>query len=456
MKPQAKKTAAKTATKVASKKAASFKKGDTVLFLGWDGAEPDYKEDDDRIEEGMVGKVLTVGADETEVSFEVNGNSTVVGLIDTEIRIATKAEIAAAIASEEEDEDEDEDESEEEADATYEDQSVAELRTECVARGLAKGGSHAALVARLEENDIAPEEEEEEADEEEEAVEPAKGAKGKREAKAEEKPVKEKSLGRLADEGDKKAIRELSKRADKVELDPEDSENGETWTQFERTLKAVEKEANRPALTITKSVTQEISDDGDNAIAAAKRLMETSEKTGYTLGGVLAVISRQKLYETLKVKGEFPYAGHKGFEAFCVEYLNCRYRKAQYLIGIYEAFTNAGLTEAKIGSIGWTKARELVSILNAEPESAETWLELAKTSSTEEVADAVKARLTKIGAKQHGNTKTVRSVVCRFTVHADEGKVIEEALAMAKEQADTDDDSKAFAYIVKEWMTFQS
>ena len=436
-KPATKKATTKKATTKKAKpsnvvaiKPAKYKKGDLVAFIGWDGPEPDYDEEDDKLEVGMIGSVREVGEGGIETSFEINGNTTIVELIATEVE-HSKAEAEA-------DADADADE------GGYEDLTVAELRADCVERGLAKGGSKAKLIDRLTEDDEIGEEEDA-ADEAEEIVKPKIV-----------KPKKEKSLGNRADNEDAKAIKELTKRAKKVGLDTEDADNGETWTQFERTLKASEAEAALPKLKVTKSVATEISNDSDDAIVAAKRLIETAEKTYYTLGGVLAVISRDKLYAQVKVNGEFPYAGNKGFEAFCEDHLNVRYRKAQYLINIYESFTQAGLTEAKIGSIGWSKAKELVSILAVEPQNADKWIETAKEGSTAEVAEAVKARLTKIGAKTHGNTKTVRTVTCKFKLHEDEGQVVEQAIKLAKEQADTDDDSQAFAHIIKEWLLFQS
>ena len=68
----------------------------------------------------------------------------------------------------------------------------------------------------------------------------------------------------------------------------------------------------------------------------------------------------------------------------------------------------------------------------------------------------MKARLLKIGAKTHGNSsESTRSVSCKFTVHADEGKVVEKALSLAKEQMDSESDSEAFGYIMKEWLSYQ-
>lgn len=406
----AKKTATKTATKTAAK-SAKFKKGDVVKFTGWEGDAIEGAED---ITEGMVGKVLSVSPDEVEVAMEIDGESVHVPFTLKEVAMATKADIVRAQAEAEEEEEESEEE---------EDDSEEE-----------------------EEDDSEEEETEEEEDEETTVVDESKSKR-----KVEAKAPRAKSLGKLADGEDKTAIRELTKRCKAVDLDPDDYDS---WVEVEKALKAAEKEAARPELKITAGVQEEIGEDGSDAITAAKRLVESAERTYYTLGGVLAYIDRNKTYETFKVKGEFPYQGREGFEAFCSEHIGVEYRKARYLIAIYEAFTNAGLTEKKIGGIGWSKAKELVAILQAEPDKVDQWVDKAKASGIPALKEAVKARMVKLGAKQHGNSGS-KLFTCRFSVHQDEGAVVTEALALAKEQIETESDNEAFAHIMKEWISYQ-
>ena len=438
-----KKPAAKAAP--AKSKAEALKKGQVVKFIGWDGDAPDGAED---ILEGMVGKVRSVSADEVEVAVDVDGENVIVPFSPTEVAIATKADIAAAkeITAADDDEDEDYESEEDDQDSDDDDENADDSD---------------------EEEEEQEDEDEDEDEDEEEAPTPAKKTPAKKasakkaatvveeeeeEPAAPQKPARQPSVGKLADDGDKAAIRELTKRAKAVGLD---TEAYETWREIEKALKAEEKEASRPELIIVSEVKEEIGTDGKAAVAAAKRLVETAERTYYTLGGVLAFIDRNATYESVKVNGERPYQGKEGFEAFCEDNLGIAYRKAKYLIAIYEAFTGAGLNARKIQSIGWSKAKELVAILREEPSNADKWIETAKKVGTAQLQEQVKAHLTKIGAKQHGNSKTVKSVVCKFVVHEDEGEVVTEALALAKEQAETDSDSAAFAYIMKEWLTLQ-
>lgn len=406
------------ATKKANKatKAEPLKKGQTAVFIGWDGEAP---EDSDEILVGMVGKVRSVSADEVEVAIEIDGDNVIVPFSPKEVALATKEDIKkAAELVADEDEDEDEEYEDEDADADADEEEAED------------------------EDEEVDEDEEEEEEEEPEPV----------------KPVRQQSTGKLADGGDKAAIKELTKRAKAHGIDLEEVES---WVAVEKAIKAADKEASKaatkPELILTTSVQSEIGDSGKTAVAAAKKLVETAERTYFTLGGVLAYINQNATFEKVKVDGEFPYKGKEGFEAFCVETLNIKYRKATYLIAIYEAFTNAGLTERKLQTIGWSKAKELVAILNAEPEQANEWIEKAKKVGTAELQEQVKTRLTTLGAKVHGNSKNqVKSVVCKFVVHEDEGEVVKEALALAKEQAETESDSAAFAYILKEWLALQS
>jgi hypothetical protein len=368
------------------------------------------------------------------------------------------AEAYDALDSDEEDEEyeEDEEEEEEEEEDAEEEPSIGFLADQGDNKAL-REVTKLCKKAGVDPDDYETWEEAEAAiseDEDEAEAEPDHGSKGKtKAAAAAPKAKREKSVGKKADEEEKPAIRELTKRCKAVDLDPEDYE---TWVQVERELKPLEKEAARPKLKITKAVEEEIGEEGEDAVSAAKRLVETAERTYYTLGGVLAYIDRNKTYEGIKIKGAKPYQGKEGFEAFCEENLGIAYRKAKYLIAIYEAFTTAGLSDRKIASIGWSKAKELVAILREEPETATKWLELAKTTSTGKLAEAVKARMTKIGAKTHGNSgASARTVICKFSVHQDEGKVVEKALNLAKEQMDSTSDSEAFGYIMKEWLGYQ-
>lgn len=100
---------------------------------------------------------------------------------------------------EDEDEDDDEDgddddESDEDEEESYEDWSVADLRAECVERGLSKTGKKSDLVARLEEND------EEEEEEEEEPEPPKKKSKSKTSSKSAKKSGAKK--GKKSDDDD--------------------------------------------------------------------------------------------------------------------------------------------------------------------------------------------------------------------------------------------------------------
>lgn len=269
------------------------------------------------------------------------------------------------------------------------------------------------------------------------------------------KPAREPSLGKRADGEDKQAQKELTKRAKAVGIDQEEYE---TWREVEAAVKVAEKEAARPKLVLTKEVNSELNEDGGDAITAAKRLMEKG--TYYTLGGVLAKIQREKLHEQVKVGTKYPYQGAQGFKEFCDQYLGSASRKADYLISIYEAFSTAGLTSNKIASIGWSKAKELVAILNAAPDEADKWLATAAKVTIDELKSSIKTRLVKLGARVHGNAKTALVIAFRFSVDEDEAEVVKQAIAAAKatidEGNDEPSDSQAFAHIMKEWLSLQA
>jgi len=143
-----------------------------------DEPEPDaYSDDDDDEDEAPDVE------DEDEVPYDEWSLADLKAELEARELDAVKgkAKIIAALEADDESEegdDDDEEEAEPDEAGDYDDLSVAELRSECVERGLKKNGTKDALIARLEEFDANPPEDEPEADdddddeEEEEAPKP--------------------------------------------------------------------------------------------------------------------------------------------------------------------------------------------------------------------------------------------------------------------------------------------
>jgi hypothetical protein len=413
------------AKKQAKSAAPAYKKGDKVKFIGWADEAPEGAED---IEEGAVGTVKAVSKDGVEVEIDVDGDAVLIPFNPEEIELAKSSNKKASnkkavVEDEDEDEEEEEDEEDEDEDDSEEDEDESEDESE------------------------DEEDEEEEEEEEEEA---------------------EQSPGELADEDDtskegKAAAKALTKRAEKVGLDVNDYP---TWVKAEKAIIKAEAKAEKasnkkPAkeeveIIVTADVKKAM---GSDPCSAALKLIESAERSYFTLGGILAVIDRDKAHEALKDgKGKQRFSGFTGFGDFCEEYLGVSYRKAKFLIAINQSFSAAGVTADKLSSIGWAKAKDLVAVVRAEPEKAEAWLEKAENMTREKLESAIKTKLQKLGVKRHGNATTVSTTSFSFRLFEDQGETVKAAIEKAKEVMDSENtptDNEAFYHIVSEWLSFQ-
>jgi hypothetical protein len=214
-----------------------------------------------------------------------------------------------------------------------------------------------------------------------------------------------------------------------------------------------------PKFKTTASVKAALDEHEGDALAAAHELAESSEKTVFTLGGVLAYIKRNDLHtsveseETDEEGNSVPaYApGLKGFNAYVEDTLGIAARKADYFVNLYEKFSQI-TTEAKIAKIGWTKLRELLP-LDLDESNVEEWLDYAKETPTVDLKEAVREQLVDAGGKTHGNRKTATMVTRKFRFFEDQDNVVKEAIDKAREViGDDQDDSACILHILNEWI----
>lgn len=81
------------------------------------------------------------------------------------------------------------------------------------------------------------------------------------------------------------------------------------------------------------------------------------------------------------------------FEEFVAEEIGLSARTARYLMDVYVKGTRLGLTAERITKIGWTKAREIVSV--ATPTTVSEWMEKAQTSTRVELRKDITIAKTK-------------------------------------------------------------
>jgi hypothetical protein len=233
-----------------------------------------------------------------------------------------------------------------------------------------------------------------------------------------------------------------------------------TTKKTAKTAKVVlEEVAPLPKFKTTASVKAALEQHGGDAIAAATELAEASEKTVFTLGGVLAYIKRNDSHTAIESDEQDEEgnvlaayeAGLKGFNAYVEDTLGIAARKADYFVNLYEKFSQI-TTEAKIAKIGWTKLRELLP-LDLDESNVEEWLDYAREASTSDLKAEITKSIVEAGGKVHGNRQTAQMVTRKFRFFEDQDNVVKEAIDKARAViGDDQDDSACVLHILNEWM----
>lgn len=187
-------------------------------------------------------------------------------------------------------------------------------------------------------------------------------------------------------------------------------------------------------------------------------------ESGYIkLAGYLYKIYHDKTYATW---------GFNSFEEYVDKELSIGYRKSLYLIDFESKSLLFNIDPARFEKIGWTKARELLRILDYN--NVEEWLHLAERVTCKEltvlIKEAKNAKFQNRGStalpeldvenhptreiKQRGPsiTDTTSKTSIVFKVAAIEKAVVKEALEESRKLLDTEDTSLALANICQDWL----
>ena len=167
--------------------------------------------------------------------------------------------------------------------------------------------------------------------------------------------------------------------------------------------------------------------DKETAIEIVPTLIDSVDFSYFKLGGVLSSIQDNEWW-----------TGEAGsFKEFIQDNFGLHYRKAMYLINIYDKLVEANIPWEKVSGIGWTKLKELADILTVE--NVDEWVEKANSMTTINLHAAVKAA--KSGElSTDGTTDPDKSGISTITfqVHPDQKESILKAVEQAMEEADTE------------------
>jgi len=189
------------------------------------------------------------------------------------------------------------------------------------------------------------------------------------------------------------------------------------------------------------SVTAELEAEGGDALKAAKALVDRAEQTDFTLGGVLRNIHETGSFKTLG------YDGKRGFDDYVEQTLGIASRKARYLIAIYTKFAMLGIDETKLNEIGWSKAKELARVPDADLKK--DFNKLVKKANDGTRDDLITHIKTKYEVVTRGEQVQLKAF--SFRLAEGDAHTAEEGLKEACTAIGEQDMNKAFVHIVGEW-----
>ncbi len=180
----------------------------------------------------------------------------------------------------------------------------------------------------------------------------------------------------------------------------------------------------------------------EKAYNKAVELNESVDFTYFQLGGVLSVIQSNAW---------FVEEGYESFKDFVEGTLGMKYRKAMYLVGIYNNLVESGVAWDKVKAIGWTKLKEIAHLLT--DENVDEWVERANVMTTLQLQEYVK-ELEKGDMVEGGEVELDKTKVSTMTfkVHADQKEIIREALDKGKHEQGTEFDTVALESICMSYL----
>jgi len=187
---------------------------------------------------------------------------------------------------------------------------------------------------------------------------------------------------------------------------------------------------------IVQTVTEIEQIDKALAFSLVEQLSENVEYTYFRLGGVLSVIQRNVWYHD---------EGYETFKDFVESKFGLHYRKAMYLVAIYNGLAESGVPWDKVKGIGWTKLKELANILTTE--NVDKYVEAAESMTTIQLIEFIKneTKPEKKGEDAVESTPDLTSM--SFKIHSDQKETIRAALDQGKSDTGSEYDAVALEHI---------
>ena len=188
------------------------------------------------------------------------------------------------------------------------------------------------------------------------------------------------------------------------------------------------KETSAEADLIVETVKEISALDKETALQVVPTLIDSMGFANFKLGGVLSAIQDNDWWTD---------SGYAKFKEFIPGEFGLHYRKALYLIKIYDALVEADIPWSKVSGLGWSKLKDLADILT--PENVDEWVAKATDMTILQLQEAIKAyKAGELSADGTTDPDSSGVTTITFTVHPDQKETIIEAIDQAKEDADTE------------------
>lgn len=226
-----------------------------------------------------------------------------------------------------------------------------------------------------------------------------------------------------------------------------------------RKSKSKVKVVDEPTGGVFASMIDDVIAENQDAISAAKALIEADAQNNLTLGGVLWHIYENGIFR------EEGYSGKRGFQDFVHKSLGIDYRKAMTLIATYKVFKQISLDPAqaaKLQEIGWSKAEKISRIGTLKNEEGENFglalleekfdelADFAVQHTRDEVASMIKETYMDVSTSE---SERVRAVKFKFTLVGEAGEMARRAIEHAKSTLEDDGtESQAFEIVCGEYL----
>jgi hypothetical protein len=186
-----------------------------------------------------------------------------------------------------------------------------------------------------------------------------------------------------------------------------------------------------------KSQTMSKSDRADDARREIKDLDKTIEENSLRLSALLSEAYHKAYYTRW---------GYTDFQQFAEKETSTGYRKAMYLIKMWDRATALKIPEDRMKDIPWTKLRNVVPLMDAD--NKEELLQAAETMSVRELDSKIKQ--TKACGKESSSVTTLKVEIMEEFASG-----ILDAIEAAKEMLGTQNTATALYHICTDWMEQQ-